>query len=49
VLSLFKPLIVVALLGVPLLVVTELPRLFELAGSVPASSQPAREEKRIKN
>jgi hypothetical protein len=31
---------VVALLGLPLLVITELPRLFELAGSVPATSSP---------
>jgi len=38
VLNLFKILVVVALLGVPLLVVTELPRLFDLAGSVPAAS-----------
>jgi hypothetical protein len=36
VLRLLRPLLVVALLGVPLLVITALPRLFELAGSVPA-------------
>jgi hypothetical protein len=40
VLSLFKALIVVGLLGVPLLVITALPRFFEFAGSVPALSGP---------
>lgn len=35
-LNLLKLLVVVALLGMPLLVVTALPRLFEIAGSVPA-------------
>ncbi len=35
-LNLLKLLVVVALLGMPLLVITTLPRLFELAGSVPA-------------
>jgi hypothetical protein len=40
--GLFKALVVVVLLGVPLLVITALPRLFELAGSIPATgSQPA--------
>jgi hypothetical protein len=38
VVSLFKALIVVALLGVPLLVITALPQFFELAGAVPALS-----------
>ena len=37
-LNLLRPLLVLALLGVPLLVVTGLPRLFELAGSVPSVS-----------
>jgi hypothetical protein len=45
VVSLFKALVVVLLLGVPLLVITAIPRLFELAGSVPVltgqSSVPA--------
>jgi hypothetical protein len=36
--GLFKALIVLALLGVPLLVITVLPQLFDLAGSVPAIS-----------
>jgi hypothetical protein len=36
VLNVLKLLIVVALLGMPLLVITAAPRLFELAGSVPA-------------
>src|SRR5258708_21065453 len=41
-LGLFKALAVVVLLGVPLLVITALPRFFELAGSIPATgSQPA--------
>lgn len=35
-LNLFKLLLVVALLGVPLLVITAMPRFFELVGSVPA-------------
>ncbi|HLZ29672.1 MAG TPA: hypothetical protein VKV73_20325 [Chloroflexota bacterium] len=35
-LNLLKLLVVVALLGVPLLVITALPRFFELVGSVPA-------------
>ncbi len=40
-LNLLKLLVVVALLGMPLLVITALPRLFDLAGSVPAvSGQP---------
>jgi hypothetical protein len=38
VLNLLKGIVVLALLGVPLLVITVLPRLFELAGSVPALS-----------
>src|SRR5437667_4791532 len=38
VLGLFKMLVILALLGVPLLVITALPRLFDLAGSVPAVS-----------
>jgi len=38
VLNLFKGIIILALLGVPLLVITALPRLFELAGTVPALS-----------
>jgi len=38
--SLFKVLIIVALLAVPLLVVTAMPRLFELAGSVPSAIGP---------
>ncbi|MGI9145873.1 MAG: SH3 domain-containing protein [Chloroflexota bacterium] len=41
-LNLLKLLLIVAMLGIPLLVVTALPRLFELAGSVPGvSSQQA--------
>lgn len=36
--SLVKALFAMAMLGVPLLVITTLPRLFELAGSVPAPS-----------
>jgi hypothetical protein len=36
VVGLFKGLVVLALLGVPLLVITVLPRFFDLAGSVPA-------------
>jgi hypothetical protein len=36
VLNLLKLLVVVALLGMPLVVITALPRFFELAGSVPA-------------
>jgi hypothetical protein len=36
VLNLLKLLLVVALLGIPLLVITSLPRFFELVGSVPA-------------
>jgi hypothetical protein len=36
VLNLLKLLVVLALLGMPLLVITALPRIFELAGSVPA-------------
>jgi hypothetical protein len=38
VLNLLKLLVVVALLGVPILVITSLPRFFELVGSVPAVS-----------
>jgi hypothetical protein len=38
VLSLLKLLAVVGLLAVPLLVITEIPKLFELAGSVPAAA-----------
>jgi hypothetical protein len=38
VLNLLKGVVVLALLGVPLLVITVLPRFFELAGSVPALS-----------
>ena len=34
--NLFKLLLVVALLGVPLLVITAMPRFFDLVGSVPA-------------
>jgi hypothetical protein len=41
VLNLFKALIVVGLLGVPLLVITALPKFFEVAGSVPALGGPA--------
>jgi len=41
VLNLFKGVVVLALLGVPLLVITVLPRFFELAGSVPALSPAA--------
>lgn len=37
-LNLLKGIVVLALLGVPLLVITALPRLFELAGTVPALS-----------
>ena len=37
-LNLLKGVVVLALLGVPLLVITVLPRFFELAGSVPALS-----------
>ncbi len=37
-LNLLKGIVVLALLGVPLLVITVLPRFFELAGSVPALS-----------
>jgi hypothetical protein len=37
--GLFKAVAVVVLLGVPLLVITALPRLFELAGSIPTSGQ----------
>jgi hypothetical protein len=40
VLNLLKLLVVVALLGMPLLVITALPRFFELAGSVPAVNGP---------
>lgn len=40
-LTLVKTLVVLALLSVPLLVITVLPRFFELAGSVPAVSQGA--------
>jgi hypothetical protein len=36
VLNLFKGIVILALLGVPLVVITVLPRFFELAGSVPA-------------
>jgi hypothetical protein len=38
VLNLLKGIVVLALLGVPLLVITALPRLIELAGTVPALS-----------
>jgi Bacterial SH3 domain len=38
VLNLLKVLVVVALLGVPLVVITALPRFFELVGSVPAAT-----------
>ena len=38
-LTLVKTLVILALLGMPLLVITVLPRFFELAGSVPALSQ----------
>jgi hypothetical protein len=38
VLNLFKGFVILALLGVPLLVITVMPRFFELAGSVPALS-----------
>jgi len=38
VLNLLKGIVILALLGVPLLVITVLPRFFELAGSVPAFS-----------
>jgi hypothetical protein len=38
VLNLLKLLVVLALLGMPLVVITALPRFFELAGSVPAVS-----------
>ena len=37
-LGLFKVIVILALLGVPLLVITAMPRLFDLAGSVPAVS-----------
>ena len=37
-LNLLKGIVILALLGVPLLVITALPRLFELAGTVPALS-----------
>ena len=37
--GLFKAVAVVVLLGVPLLVITALPRFFELAGSIPTSGQ----------
>lgn len=37
-LNLLKGIVILALLGVPLLVITVLPRFFELAGSVPALS-----------
>jgi hypothetical protein len=40
VLNLLKLVVIVALLGLPLVVVTALPRLFELAGSIPAVSEP---------
>jgi Bacterial SH3 domain len=38
VLSLLKVLVIVGLLAVPLLVITELPKLFELAGSTPTAA-----------
>src|SRR2546423_151564 len=39
--GLLKALVVVVLLGMPLLVITALPRFLELAGSIPASGSPA--------